>query len=389
MRTKICVFTGTRAEYGLLKHLMRRVEQEELRLQIVVSGMHLSPEFGLTYREIENDGFRIDEKIEILLSSDTTTGMAKSIGLGLVSYSDVLMRLKPDITVILGDRFEALAFAQAALISRVPIAHIHGGEVTEGAMDESFRHAITKMSLLHFTATNIYRKRVIQMGEHPNRVFTVGALGVDALKNTRYLSKGQLEEELGVQFNKHNLLVTFHPATLEKRDPSKQFSIVLRALDHLDETNLFFTYANADAGGRKINELLEDYAQKNRNRVKAFSSLGQQKYLSMMKYMDAVVGNSSSGIIEAPSFNIGTINVGDRQRGRVKAESVIDCGVRVTAIMDAFEKMYSEDFQKRLEEVVNPYGIGDASHRIVEILKNYRIDKCIMIKRFYDIDYEL
>jgi UDP-hydrolysing UDP-N-acetyl-D-glucosamine 2-epimerase len=389
MRTKICVFTGTRAEYGLLKHLMRRVEQEELRLQIVVSGMHLSPEFGLTYREIENDGFRIDEKIEILLSSDTTTGMAKSIGLGLVSYSDVLMRLKPDITVILGDRFEALAFAQAALISRVPIAHIHGGEVTEGAMDESFRHAITKMSLLHFTATNIYRKRVIQMGEHPNRVFTVGALGVDALKNTRYLSKGQLEEELGVQFNKHNLLVTFHPATLEKRDPSKQFSIVLRALDHLDETNLFFTYANADAGGRKINELLEDYAQRNRNRVKAFSSLGQQKYLSMMKYMDAVVGNSSSGIIEAPSFNIGTINVGDRQRGRVKAESVIDCGVRVTAIMDAFEKMYSEDFQKRLEEVVNPYGIGDASHRIVEILKNYRIDKCIMIKRFYDIDYEL
>ena len=381
---KICVFTGARSEYGLLKPLMDEIASDkDMLLQIIASGMHLSPEFGLTYKEIEKDGFEINEKIEILLSSDTPVGISKSIGLGLISFSESLQRLKPDMAVILGDRFETLAFAIACYVSLVPIAHLYGGETTEGAFDEGFRHSITKMSFLHFTAIDDYRKRVIQLGESPDMVFNVGALGIDNIKKMRLLSKKDLEQKLNLKFKEHNLLITFHPVTLEEKVSRKQFAELLKAVDELKDTMLIFTKANADAEGRRINSLIDEYTAKNKDKGAVFDSMGQLLYLSAMQYVDAVVGNSSSGIIEAPSFNTGTINIGDRQRGRVKSDSVIDCKPYFLDIKKAFEVLYSEEFQKQLKTAVNPYGNGTAAKKIKSIIKSYKIDD--KKKQFYDI----
>ncbi|GAB6076186.1 UDP-N-acetylglucosamine 2-epimerase [Desulfurobacterium crinifex] len=383
-KRKVCIFTGTRAEYGLLKPLMEEIKGEpSLELQIVASGMHLSPEFGLTYKEIEYDGFTIDEKVEMLLSSDTPSGICKSIGLGIIGYADALERLKPDVTVVLGDRFEALAFAIASYINRIPIAHLYGGEATFGLIDEGIRHSITKFAYLHFTSTEKYRQRVIQLGEDPLRVFNVGAIGLDNIKRMKLLDKKEVENKIGKKFRKRNLLITFHPVTLEKGASEKQFRELLKVLDELNETLLIFTKANADTEGRKINYLIDEYVASHPEKAIAFTSMGQLLYLSTMQYVDAVVGNSSSGIIEAPSFKIGTINIGDRQKGRVKAESVIDCKPQYEDIKRAFKKLYSREFQQMLKRVANPYGDGNTAPRIKNILKSAKLTN--IKKEFYDL----
>lgn len=385
-KKKICVFTGTRAEYGLLKPLMEEIKKDsELELDVVVSGMHLSPEFGLTYREIERDGFYVSDKVEMLLSSDTPVGVAKSIGLGIIGYSEALDRLKPEIVVVLGDRFEAMAFALASFTLRIPIAHLYGGELTKGVLDDGYRHSITKLSTLHFTSTEEYRKRVIQLGEEPSRVFNVGALGLDNIKRLGLLKKEEVEERLGVRLKRKNLLITFHPVSTDLKEIERQTIELLSALDSLEDTLLIFTKANADSGGRKINEIIEKYVENNRGKAVLFSNMGQLLYLSTMQFVDAVVGNSSSGIIEAPSFKIGTINIGDRQQGRVKAKSVLDCSPDRKSIERAIEHLYSEGFQKDLKSVINPYGDGNAAQRIVERLKSWN---GTIEKSFYDIDFK-
>lgn len=381
---KICVVTGTRAEYGLLYWLLKEIESDkELQLQVIVTGMHLSPEFGLTYKEIEKE-FKINKKIEMLLSSDTSVGISKSMGLAQISFAESYDELKPDILVVLGDRYEIFSATSAAMIARIPIAHIHGGEKTEGAFDESIRHSITKMSHLHFTATNEYKNRVIQLGEHPSRVFNVGGMGIENIKRLKLLSKDEFEKSIEFKLNIKNILVTFHPVTLENSTAKEQFQQLLDAIDELEDTNIIFTKANSDTDGRVINQMIDEYVTKNFQKSVQFTSLGQLRYLSALQYVDAVVGNSSSGLAEAPSFRIGTINIGDRQKGRIKASSVIDCEANKNSIVKAFAKLYSKEFQETLKTTINPYGDGCASKKIVEILKNVNL-KNILKKSFYDL----
>ena len=384
MTRKICVVTGTRADYGLLYWLMKEIDLDsELKLQIIAKGMHLSPEFGLTYKEIEKD-FKIDKKIEMLLSSDTSIGISKSMGLAQISFVEAYEELKPDIIVILGDRYEIFSAASAAMIARIPIAHLHGGETTEGAFDESIRHSITKMSHLHFTATQEYKNRVIQLGEHPSKVFNVGGMGIENIKRLKLLNKEEFEKSIEFKLNKKNILVTFHPVTLENSTAKEQFQELLDAIDELEDTNIIFTKANSDTNGRIINQMIDEYVAKNYHKSIGFISLGQQRYLSALQYVDAVVGNSSSGLLEAPSFKIGTINIGDRQKGRIKAESVINSEVNKTSILKSFSKLYSKAFQDLIEESKNPYGDGIASRKIIEIIKNEDL-RNILKKSFYDL----
>ncbi len=391
MKKKICIFTGTRAEYGLLKPLIDEILNDgTFELQLLVSGMHLSPEFGLTYKEIEQDGLKIDEKVEILLSADTPSAISKSIGLGLIGYADALNRLKPDMVVILGDRFEALAFAIASYVNRIPIAHLYGGEATWGTMDEGFRNSITKLAYLHFTSTEQYRKRVIQLGEHPDRVFNIGALGIDNIKKLKLLSKEKIERKLKVKFKQKNILVTYHPSTLDQNITEMEFGVLLNVLEELEDTLIIFTKSNADMEGRIINKMIDEFCLKHSDRAMSFTSLGRINYLSILQFVDAVVGNSSSGIIEAPSFKIGTINIGDRQKGRIKAESIIDCEPTEDSIKKAFEKLYSKDFQSKLKNVENPYGDGNSAKRILSILKDKFLYSPVDLKKsFYEIDFEV
>ena len=381
---KICVVTGTRAEYGLLYWLMKEIQADtSLELQIVVTGMHLSPEFGLTYREIEKE-FSINKKIEMLLSSDTSIGISKSMGLAQISFAEAYDELCPDIVVLLGDRFEIFSAASAAMIMKIPIAHIHGGETTEGAFDEAIRHSITKMSHLHFTGTEAYRQRVIQLGEDPVRVFNYGAPGLDNIAQLNLLSKTEFEEGIAFKLEKRNLLVTFHPVTLERCSAKDQFQQLLNALDSLSETKIIFTKANADPDGRIINAMIDNYVAASSSKAIAFTSLGQLRYLSALQYVDAIVGNSSSGLAEAPSFKIGTINIGDRQKGRIKADSVIDCLPEKCEILNALKRLYASDFQENLRKVKNPYGEGGASTKISEILRSYPLTH-LLKKIFYDL----
>ena len=384
MRT-ICIITGTRAEYGLLYWLMKGIEGDaDLELQLIVTGMHLSPEFGLTYRQIEKDGFKIDKKIEMLLSSDTPVGISKSMGLGIIGFAEAYADLKPDIVVLLGDRFEIFSAASAAMIARIPIAHLHGGETTEGAFDEAIRHSITKMSCLHFTAAEEYRRRVIQLGESPDRVFNVSGLGIDNIKKLKLMSREEFEDSINFKLGSKNLLITFHPVTLEHATSEKQFQNLLDALDEIGETKFIFTKPNADTGGRIIVKMIDDYVSRNGHKAVAFVNLGQLRYLSAMQFMDGVVGNSSSGLTEAPTFKIGTINIGDRQRGRIRADSVIDCNPTKEAILTAVKKLYSKEFQNKLKNVKNPYGEGGASKKIKKILKEKELAD-ILKKQFHDI----
>ena len=385
---KICIVTGTRAEYGLLYWLLKEIEADkELQLQVIVTGMHLSPEFGLTYKEIEKE-FKINKKIEMLLSSDTSVGISKSMGLAQISFAESYDELKPDIVIVLGDRYEIFSATSAAMIARIPIAHIHGGEKTEGAFDESIRHSITKMSHLHFTATEEYKNRVIQLGEHPSRVFNVGGMGIENIKRLKLLSKDEFEKSIEFKLNIKNILVTFHPVTLENSTAKEQFQQLLDAIDELEETNIIFTKANSDTDGRVINQMIDEYVTKNSHKSIVFTSLGQLRYLSALQYVDAVVGNSSSGLAETPSFKIGTINIGDRQKGRIKASSVIDCEPNKDSVLKSFEKLYSKEIQETLKTTINPYGDGCASKRIVEILKNVDLEN-ILKKSFYDLKVEL
>ena len=383
-KRKICVVTGTRADYGLLYWLMKEIEADkELQLQLIVTGMHLSPEFGLTYKEIEKE-FKIDKKIEMLLSSDTSIGISKSMGLAQISFAEAYEELKSNIVVVLGDRYEIFSATSAAMIARIPIAHLHGGETTEGAFDESIRHSITKMSHLHFTATQEYKNRVIQLGEHPSKVFNVGGMGIENIKRLKLLNKEEFEKSIEFKLNKKNILVTFHPVTLENSTAKEQFQELLDAIDELEDTNIIFTKANSDTNGRIINQMIDEYVAKNYHKSIGFISLGQQRYLSALQYVDAVVGNSSSGLLEAPSFKIGTINIGDRQKGRIKAESVINSEVNKTSILKSFSKLYSKAFQDLIEESKNPYGDGIASRKIIEIIKNEDL-RNILKKSFYDL----
>ncbi|RHX78280.1 UDP-N-acetylglucosamine 2-epimerase (hydrolyzing) [Leptospira yasudae] len=384
MKRKICVVTGTRAEYGLLRLLMHKIqESKNLELQIVATGMHLSPEFGSTYKEIEADRFTISKKVEMLLSSDTSIGISKSIGLGVISFADVWQDLKPDLIVVLGDRFEIFAATSAALIAKIPVAHIHGGETTEGAFDESIRHSITKMAHLHFTAAEEYKKRVIQLGESPDRVFNVGGLGVDSLRSLELLNRSDLENSLGFKFGSKNLLVTFHPETLESQSPKLQFEELLKALDSLKDTSILFTLPNADTGSREIIDSIHKFVETRKNTI-AYTSLGQRRYFSCIQFMDGVVGNSSSGLLEVPSFRKGSVNIGGRQRGRLKAESVIDCEPNENSIRLAIEKLYSKEFQESLANVKNPYGEGDATSKILNVLETVSLER-ILQKKFFDL----
>jgi len=381
---KICVVTGSRAEYGLLRWVMEGIRAApDLQLQLVATGMHLSPEFGLTYRDIERDGFCIDRKVEMLLSSDTAVGVAKSMGLALIGFGEALQQLQPDLVLVLGDRFEILSAAAAALVARIPVAHVHGGETSEGAFDEAIRHSITKMAQLHFVAAEEYRKRVVQLGERPERVFLVGGLGVDGIRKLPLLDRPSLESALGMRLGEKNLLITFHPATLDGTDCAAQMAELLAALDQWPHVHLIFTLSNADTHGRALSVMAEQYAATRAN-AHVYVSLGQVRYLSCLRHVDAVVGNSSSGLTEAPSFRVGTINIGDRQRGRLKAASVIDCTPDRSSIGVALAKLYSPTFRAGLAGVHNPYGEGGASERIVAVLRDHPLDG-IVKKAFYDL----
>ena len=381
---KICVVTGTRAEYGLLYWVMKGIQaSSNLQLQLIVTGMHLAPEFGLTVTDIENDGFSIDSKIEMLMSSDTPIGITKSMGLGLIGFADALDRLRPDLILLLGDRYEIFVAATAAMVACVPVAHIHGGESTEGLIDEPIRHGVSKMSHIHFVATEEYRKRVIQLGEHPTSVENVGGMGVDCISRTKLLTRSQTEKSIGFNFLERNLLITFHPVTLDYLSAELQMEELLCALRQLDDVGLIFTMPNADTNGRIIFKMIKSFCDDSQNSA-CFSSLGHLRYFSCMKYVDGLIGNSSSGLIEAPSLKVGTINIGDRQRGRQRAKSVIDCPADAAEISKSIKYLFSSKFKKLLESVDNPYGEGGSSDKIVATLQSHKYDG-LLKKRFYDL----
>jgi GDP/UDP-N,N'-diacetylbacillosamine 2-epimerase (hydrolysing) len=381
---KICVITGAQAEYGLLRWVMHGINEDpDLRLQIIATGMHLSSEFGCTYQSIERDGFKIDRKVEMLISSDTEVGITKSMGLGVIGFADVFHELQPDLIVVLGDRFEIFSAVSAALFAQIPIAHLHGGETTEGAFDEALRHSITKMSHLHFVAAEEYRRRVIQLGEDPSRVFLVGGLGVDSLKRIELLDRVELEKSLDFEFGKKNLLITFHPVTLGHQNSSTQMQALFDALEELKDTHFIFTMPNADTGGKELARMVGAFVASHPH-ARAFASLGQLRYLSCMKLVDGVVGNSSSGLAEAPSLGVGTINIGDRQKGRLSASSVIQCEPTRTDISAALKKLYESSYRASLVGTSNPYGDGGASEKIVSIIRNHSLDN-LLNKSFFDI----
>ncbi len=386
---KIAVFTGTRAEYGVLYWIIKALHTApDVQLQLLVGGMHLSPEFGYTVKQIEDDDFPIVERMEFLLSSDSPVGISKSMGLALINAAGVMDRQKPDLLLLLGDRFETMAVAQAAMVACVPIAHIHGGETTEGAIDEAARHSITKMSHLHFAATEKYRNRIIQLGENPERVFNFGAPGIDNILKLDLLKREELDSAINFQLGQHYFLITYHPVTLEAGGTVDSLKNLLTVLDSYPDHKLVITYPNADSGGRKLIEVLEAYQHKQLERVLLIQSLGQIRYLSVMKHCDAVIGNSSSGLIEAPTFNIPSVNIGNRQKGRIAGETVINCNDSVASIKESINKSVSDFFIQYCQELVNPYGKGNASERIVEQLLNYSLDG-ILKKQFYDLSHDI
>lgn len=381
---KICVVTGTRAEYGLLSRLMRAIQEDpELELQVIATNMHLSPEFGLTYKEIEQDGFTINKKVEMLLSADTSTSVVKSLGLGVIGFADAYEDLHPDMLVVLGDRYEMLGAVSSALFFHIPVAHISGGDVTEGAYDDAIRHSITKMSHLHFTSTEVYRKRVIQLGEDPSTVFNVGAIGLDNIRRMRLLDRKAFEESIAFELGEKSLLITYHPVTLEHATAQEQFAALLQALDETSY-RLIFTKPNSDSDGRVIIAMIDEYVRQHPDKAVAFTSLGYLRYLSALQYVDAVVGNSSSGIVEVPSFGIPTVNIGDRQKGRLRADSVIDCLPLKDAIAQALKQAFSTEFKERAKQTVNLYEQPDTVKKIFSVIKSHPLEHIIK-KHFYDL----
>lgn len=381
-KRKICVVTGTRAEYGLLHLIMKKIAQHnDLELQIIVTGSHLDKRYGSTYQEIEKDGFRINKKIKILGYDDSEKNIIKAMGLAMNKFYNALEQLEPDILLVLGDRYEILAVASTALIMKIPIAHIHGGESTEGLIDEAIRHSVTKMSHIHFVSTSKYKETVIQLGEQKNRVFNFGAPGIERLREIKLFSKNELEKLLKIKFNKKNLLITYHPVTLEFSSFKNDFNEIVEALKKIKDCTFIFTKANADTGGSEINKMIKNFKKNNPKKVFIYDSLGQKAYFSCLKYVDGVVGNSSSGIIEVPSFNIGTINIGDRQKGRVSGKSVINCSPERNQIFNAFKKITERRFKHKLVRYKNPYSSGKTSEKIVQVLNEINIEN-ILKKKF-------
>lgn len=385
---KIGIVTGTRAEYGLLKPVMQKIkEDQDLKLCLIVTGMHLSEQFGYTYKEIEKDGFHIDYINDMKLTSDTSYGICRSMGIELGGFAEIFEKDRVDLLVLLGDRYEIQIAAVAAVIYRIPIAHIHGGELTEGLIDDVIRHSVTKMSELHFTSTKMYAKRVMQMGEQSDRVFCVGALGTENIKRQVLFEKDELCKNFGDIFTNPYIMVTYHPVTLENNSAEWQFENLLNVISRHNEFNYIFTYANSDMDGKIINEMIEEFVKYNEN-AKAFKSMGQIGYLSALKYCEAVIGNSSSGIIEAPSFHIPTMNIGERQMGRVRAETVIDCGYSVQEIEGALDKIRSREFKEFCQKCDNPYEGIDTSGTIVQEIKKFLDTNTGNKKKFYDIEFE-
>ena len=383
---KICVITGTRAEFGLLRPLIELIDKDEdLQLQLIATGMHLSPEFGYTLNEITDVGFVVDKKVECLLSSDTSVGVSKTIALAVSGFADALESLQPDLVVVLGDRTEILGAVIAAAMANIPIAHLHGGETTEGAYDEGIRHSITKFSHLHFTSTEAYRKRVIQLGEHPDTVFNVGAIGLDAIKKLKLLNREEFENSIGFKLKKRNILITYHPVTLEKEAPIETFENILTALNELTDTTLIFTHANSDKNGRIINKLITEYVDAHKDKAVAFKSLGQLRYLSALQFVDFVIGNSSSGILEVPAFHIPTINIGDRQRGRICNESVINSNNSLEDIKKSITFALDKIFREKIQQQELLYGNGTAAEKIIQIIKEH--NHISIKKSFYNIDF--
>ncbi len=385
MEKKISVFTGSRAEYGLLYWLLKSLDADSsIDQQLIVSAMHLSPEFGLTVQQIEKDGFEISEKIEMLLSSDTTVGVTKSIGLGIISFGEVLNRSKPDLLIILGDRFEALAMATAATIMGVPIMHLHGGEITEGAYDDSIRHAITKFSHLHGVSSESSRKRVIQLGEDPKNVFTIGALGIEHIYKNKLASLSKVEKSIDFNLGKKYFLLAYHPATNSNEKAESTITNMLSIVNEFSEFKILITLANADNGGRSINAIIRKFEKKYPAQIKAISSLGSQKYLSALKFASCIIGNSSSGIIEAPSLKTLTVNIGDRQKGRDAALSVMHCGTKKSEIYSAIRETLLKKEIKNSPNFINPYDQGVSSDKILKIIKDTNFTR---LKTFCDVDW--
>jgi UDP-hydrolysing UDP-N-acetyl-D-glucosamine 2-epimerase len=384
----IGVVTVGRSDYGIYLPVLRAIQATpNLQLKLFVSGMHLSPEFGMTIRQIQDDGFEISDRVEMLVSSDTPEGLAKSMGLGIIGFGQVYSRTRPDILLVLGDRFEMFAAVVAAIPHAIPIAHIHGGEATEGAIDEAIRHAITKMSHLHFVATEQYRKRVIQMGEEPGRVFVSGAPGLDHLRSMNLLNPREVETLIGIPLHPAPLLVTFHPVTLEHEHTEFYIMELLSALDELGMP-VIFTYPNADTDGRVIIRCI-DYFVSTHSNAKVVVNLGVRAYFSLMKYAAAMVGNSSSGIIEAASFELPVVNIGNRQRGRIHGENVIDTAYDRQSIMDSISTSVSLQFHEKLKGMMNIYGDGLAADRIVSELQKVELNHLLLLKRFHNIDWEM
>lgn len=380
---RIAVVTSSRADYGLLRRLLRGVAaDDDLVLQLVATGTHLSPEFGMTCTEIEADGFGIDARVEMLLSADSPLATAKSMGLGVLGFADAFARLAPDVVVVLGDRYEILAAAETALVMRIPIAHIHGGELSEGAFDDSIRHAVTKMAQWHFVAAAPYRERVIQMGESPDRVFDVGAPGLDELPAIAWLDRAALAETLGLALEPPVLLVTYHPVTLGDEEPTRPTDELLAALESIPGAAIVFTYPNADTGGRAVLQRIERFVAAAPARRRVFASLGRRRYLSLMRQADVIVGNSSSGVIEAPALERATVDIGDRQKGRLKASSVIPAAERREDITRAIELALSDGFRQKLPGTVSLYGKGDAARQILDRLRTAPLT---VTKKFFDI----
>lgn len=388
MKKTICVFTATRAEYGLLKTIIKAlISDGTFNIKVVATAAHLSPEFGMTYQEIEDDGIRIDRKIETLLSSDTPSAVSKSMGLTMIGFADYFAETRPDAFLVLGDRYETIAASCAAFNARIPIIHLYGGDTTEGAVDEAYRHSISKMAYLHLVSTEEYRKRVIQLGEAPDRVFEVGEIGIENALRTKLLSLKELSKSLSIELSSNYALGTFHPVTLENNSAEKQIKALLKALSKHKDMQFVFTKANADVNGRIINNILEDYSAKHEN-FKLFSSLGMLRYLSTIKYAKFVIGNSSSGLIEVPSFKIPTINIGDRQKGRLMSSSVICCEPTQSDIEKAINKALSPEFREIASKTANPYGDGKTSKKIVKIIKKAFSNHIDLKKKFYDIPFK-
>jgi GDP/UDP-N,N'-diacetylbacillosamine 2-epimerase (hydrolysing) len=380
----VCVITGSRADYDLLYPLLCRIRDDgDIKLHLVATGNHMSEDFGSTYTQIEGDGFDIDFKVEITPSSDSSEGVIKSMGNGLKGFAAVFGKIDIDIIIILGDRFEIFVAATAATVAKIPIAHLSGGEITVGAFDEVFRHSITKMSHLHFTTTELYRNRVIQLGENPKRVFNVGAFVMDNINEIKLLSKNDLQKSMGFKLGKRNLLITFHPATLEESSVEEQFNNLLIALNNIKDVKLIFTKSNSDVGGRKINQMIDNYVELNNDKAVSYPFLGRLRYLSLMQYIDGIIGNSSSGIVEAPSFKIGVINIGSRQKGRAKSSSIIDCESSLLEIEKAIKIIFNEKYKNKISKISNIYEGKDVSKKILRELKILNLEG-ILMKTFYD-----